>query len=196
VQVDDESMRTLRGDPVEVAEHRLPDSLELAGVQELHRRGGYDLAVATRPGIHPNPPSCLDLADRIVLRMSDIPLHRRLRGVRYYTLPDAAWDRHPGLHDLDFGFELDFDGEVRGFTWAQGDSTLRVSPGSMRDLLPFADSIDASSIAPWAALIGSPLRAAMSDGPCRLRLLLETGDPIWVITGKPSRRISRALGLR
>lgn len=115
--------------------------------------------------------------------MSEVPLDRPLRGVRYYTLQDAAWDRHPGLHDLDFGLELDFEGEVCGFTWAQGDLTLRVSPGSMRDLLPFADSIDASLIAPWAALIGSQLRAAVRDGPCRLRLLPETGGPISVVTG-------------
>ena len=108
------------------------------------------------------------MAGRIVPRMSDVPLDRPLRGVRYYTLQNAAWDRHPGLHDLDFGFELDFEGEVCGFTWERGALTLRVSPGPLRDLLPYADSIDPSSITPWDELVGSPLRAASTDGPCRL----------------------------
>jgi hypothetical protein len=44
-----------------------------------------------------------------------------------------------------------------------------------------ADSTDVSSIAPWALLLGSRLDLT-ADSPCQLRLVPESGGPIWVVS--------------
>lgn len=49
--------------------------------------------------------------------MSEIALGRSVQRITYYTLPDAAWDRRAGLHDIDLGLDLDLEGEIYGVRW-------------------------------------------------------------------------------
>lgn len=58
--------------------------------------------------------------------MTSIPPDRTVRAIAYYTLSNAAWDRRAGLHDLDYGLELDLEGETWGLIWGQRTGALEV----------------------------------------------------------------------
>ena len=115
--------------------------------------------------------------------MTKIAAGRGIRSVTYFTLPDAAWNRRPGLHDLDYGLDLDLDGEVRGVIWGQRDGTLDIVDGSLREQVPLADYFDVSSITPWDHVVGSPLVEVRALGLSVLRLTAKGGQRIWMVAG-------------
>lgn len=119
----------------------------------------------------------------IVGRMAMIPLGLKVERVVYFTLPNAAWDRQPGLHDLDFGLDVTLGDGVVGIVWHQRSERLDIVDGSLRGLLPTAEAMGVSSLPPWEAMIGTRLVEAEFNGPSVLRLAAEGGRPIWVVSG-------------
>lgn len=73
--------------------------------------------------------------------VSSIPLGRAVRAVAYYTLPNAAWDRRAGSHDVDYGLDLDLDGETYGMIWSLHTYTLEILPRSLQTDLWWAGTV-------------------------------------------------------
>jgi hypothetical protein len=120
--------------------------------------------------------------------MNPFPPGRSIRGVTYFNLPNAAWDRRQGLHSLDFGMDLDFDGDLWRVSWigpeTGRDDVLNIELGSLRDRLRSeVETVDASSFAPWADTIGTSISRIERDGACILRLWAGTSDPIVIVAG-------------
>lgn len=112
--------------------------------------------------------------------MGLIPVGRMVTAVAYYTLADPAWEQRPGLHDLDFGLDLELGGDVVGIVWA---GTLEVVQGSLRTHVPTALRSDVSSVEPWGDIVGSRLITISDLGTSILRLRAESGRQIWLVAG-------------
>jgi hypothetical protein len=109
----------------------------------------------------------------------------RLQSVTYYNLPDAAWDRVSGLHSVDFGIDVVVDGQVWSMSWAgdRGDWFLNVQPESLAGRLRSEiETVHASALAPWAEVIGEPVRIEQIHG-CLARILAAGLSPIVVASG-------------
>jgi hypothetical protein len=104
-----------------------------------------------------------------------LPTGRPLRAVTYYNLPNTNWQLRPGLHVVDFGLDLELDGEVWMVTWAgvgRGrEWALNDERGTMAARLgPETETEDASTIAPWVGVLGKPVEVVERLNSCVIRL--------------------------
>jgi hypothetical protein len=95
--------------------------------------------------------------DRIVGRV--------LTGVRYFVLPDSHWQQVDGLHQLDFGLDLEFAELVVGATWNVATQALSINRGSLREDLLDAEEIDVGMLDPWSRVIGNVVSDVLEGAP-------------------------------
>jgi hypothetical protein len=113
------------------------------------------------------------------------PLPREtLTGVRYVNLADAAWaiPERP-VHRLDFGLELQFGGSVYSAVWTDGAPYgLAVEPNDLSKTVINPVRTDVSDVAPWSAVIGTPVRQSRHFQPSAWKLPREICSSDWVLT--------------
>jgi len=98
-------------------------------------------------------------------------------------LPDAAWDRHEGVHEVDFGVEFDLDGEVWGLIWGSSRTThLECVRGGLAGEVRDSHRLDVSGRPPWSDVVGLPLPDFQFENACVLRIDPRDRGPIWIAT--------------
>lgn len=95
-------------------------------------------------------------------------LGRALKGVAHYMVPTVHWEVSVPLHIVDYGVELNFDGEYLSLVWEDGSHKLLVLGASLEGGYP---SPERSSVvaSPWDELIGRRLvsgRFGSGESPC------------------------------
>lgn len=85
----------------------------------------------------------------------DNVLGRALTNVAYYMVPNVDWKVSVPLHIVDYGVELDFEGESVSFVWEDGSHRLLTINEPLEGRYP---SSERSSIVscPWDDVIGLP----------------------------------------
>lgn len=86
----------------------------------------------------------------------DRVLGRALRGVAYHMVPDIDWNVSVPLHVVDYGVELDFEGEYVSFVWEDGSHQLLAINASLVGGYPSSERTSIVS-GPWDDLIGRRL---------------------------------------
>jgi len=116
--------------------------------------------------------------------MSDLPLGRPLRRVTYHNLPNMWWARVPGLHVIDYGLDLDLDGETWGIDWLEPQGALHVARHSVLDHLRSGlESVDVTSVHPWSDAAGDVITAVDTSGPSLIRVSWQRAAPIVLVAG-------------